>query len=199
MHLHAVVACLAMTGAGQTELLDFTATWCGPCRQMAPMVDALAAQGNPIRKVDYDQNRELVVRYNVTAIPCFVMLVDGQEVDRAVGGVSQVRLQQMLSLAQRGTSGPGAGTAPPMPGRMAGASPSAANLRRRFPGTRTIAVQPAWPASGRGYAIDVCSAGRHAATHASAQRAQHRPACDCRSHRRSGTASRGTFGRGHGA
>lgn len=133
MHLHAVVACLAMTGAGQTELLDFTATWCGPCRQMAPMVDALAAQGNPIRKVDYDQHRDLVARYNVTAIPCFVMLVDGQEVDRAVGGVSQARLQQMLSLAQRGTSGPTAGPAPPMPGRITGAAPG---------GPRTFAEDP---------------------------------------------------------
>lgn len=135
MHLHAVVACLAMTGAGQTELLDFTASWCGPCRQMAPVVDALAAQGAPIRKVDYDSQRDLVARYNVTAIPCFVMVVDGKEVDRAVGNVGQARLQQMLSLAQRGSN---AGAAP-----RSGAAPPA-RLTSAAPGrNRTFADEPA--------------------------------------------------------
>ncbi|HVU88067.1 MAG TPA: trypsin-like peptidase domain-containing protein [Pirellulales bacterium] len=135
MHLHAVVACLAMTGAGQTELLDFTASWCGPCRQMAPVVESLAAQGNPIRKVDYDSQRDLVARYNVTAIPCFVMLVDGQEVDRAVGNVGQARLQQMLSLAQRGST---AGAIPRSPAQAPARLTSAVQGR-----PRTFAEDPA--------------------------------------------------------
>ncbi len=133
--LHSVVACLAMTGAGQTELLDFTAEWCGPCRQMAPIVDSLAAQGAPIRKVNLDQERALAARYNVTAIPCFVMIVDGQEVDRVVGGATRSRLEQMLSLAKRGsTAGAVAGNMPghipALPGRpttfAGGAMPDAA-------------------------------------------------------------------------
>ncbi len=110
--LHSIVACLAMSGLGQTELLDFTAPWCGPCRQMAPVVDELAAQGHPVRKVDFDQNRDLAKQYGVTAIPCFVMLVDGKEVDRAVGGVPRERLEQMLRLGAGQTA-----AAPPAPGR----------------------------------------------------------------------------------
>ena len=140
MHLHAVVACLAMTGAGQTELLDFTASWCGPCRQMAPAVEALAAQGDPIRKVDYDSQRDLVARYNVTAIPCFVMVVDGKEVDRAVGDVGQARLQQMLSLAQRGSA---AGASPRSQSQVPARLTSAVQGRQRTFADEPAATAPA--------------------------------------------------------
>jgi len=99
LSLHSLVACFALTGVGQTELLDFTAPWCGPCQQMQPIVDGLASQGLPVRKVNYDQERALVTRYNVTAIPCFVMLVDGKEVDRVVGGTTRARLEEMLKKA----------------------------------------------------------------------------------------------------
>ncbi|HEY1600037.1 MAG TPA: thioredoxin domain-containing protein [Pirellulales bacterium] len=104
LSLHSIVACLAVSGVGQTELIDFSASWCGPCRQMQPIVDALAAQGKPVRKVDIDQDKALAARFGVTSIPCFVMLVDGQEVDRVVGGTSRARLEQMLQLASRSRS-----------------------------------------------------------------------------------------------
>jgi hypothetical protein len=102
---------------------------------MAPAVEALAAQGAPIRKVDYDSQRDLVARYNVTAIPCFVMVVDGKEVDRAVGNVGQARLQQMLSLAQRGS----AAGATPRPQSQAPARLTSAVQGRE----RTFADEPA--------------------------------------------------------
>ena len=107
LSLHCVMACFALSGVGQTELLDFSATWCGPCRQMQPIVDSLAAQGHPVRKVDIDQDRALAQRFRVTAVPCFVMLVDGQEVDRVVGGTDRTGRadvfagQQIAGLAGR--------------------------------------------------------------------------------------------------
>jgi len=108
MHAIQVLAAVtALTGGGETVLLDFSATWCGPCRAMAPVVEQLAAEGLPVRKVDIDQNRALAAKYNVQGIPCFVMLVDGQEVDRVVGGTSVSRLRQML--AQAGSSRPNEG------------------------------------------------------------------------------------------
>jgi len=127
-----------MTGAGQTELLDFTAEWCGPCRQMAPIVDALAAQGAPIRKVNLDQERALAARYNVTAIPCFVMVVDGQEVDRVVGGATRSRLEQMLSLAKRSSAANS--LASNVPGNLPAAMPG---RPATFAGGATPAAMPA--------------------------------------------------------
>jgi len=97
--LQSAVLCLSMSSVGQVgqaELLDFTAPWCGPCQQMQPIVDSLVAQGYKIRKVDFDRDRALVAQYKVSAIPCFVMVVNGQEVDRAVGGTTQARLERMF-------------------------------------------------------------------------------------------------------
>lgn len=106
MHwLHALVVSFAAVGqappspVGETVLLDFTASWCGPCRQMTPVVDQLIAAGHPVRKVDIDRDRALAARYQVGPIPCFVMVVNGREVDRHVGATSRARLEQMLAKA----------------------------------------------------------------------------------------------------
>ncbi|HWB01104.1 MAG TPA: trypsin-like peptidase domain-containing protein [Pirellulales bacterium] len=90
----------ASTAGGETVLLDFSASWCGPCRQMQPVVDQLSAAGHPVRKVDIDHEAALAAKYNVTGVPCFVMLVDGREVDRVVGATTQPRLLQMLAAAR---------------------------------------------------------------------------------------------------
>jgi len=66
-------------------LLDFGADWCGYCRQMEPVIGQLAAMGYPVRKVNADRERALADKYGVQGLPCFVMLVDGREVDRFIG------------------------------------------------------------------------------------------------------------------
>lgn len=88
-------------GAGQTELLDFSATWCGPCKQMEPIVAQLVAQGYPVRKVDIDQQRDLAAKFRVQSVPCFVLLVNGQEVQRT-GPTSAANLKQVLDAAGAG-------------------------------------------------------------------------------------------------
>jgi S1-C subfamily serine protease len=68
--------------------------------QMKPIVQSLINAGYPVRQIDVSREPELARQYNITGIPCFVMLVDGQEVDRVVGGnTSSERLQQMFSRA----------------------------------------------------------------------------------------------------
>jgi len=94
--LQAALVAFSLVGAQDTVLVDFHADWCGPCRQMAPTVDQLAAAGYPVRKVNVDQDRELAAQFRVQSIPCFVLLVDGKEVDRQVGGSSYAQLQSML-------------------------------------------------------------------------------------------------------
>ena len=93
--------------AGPTVLLDFTATWCQPCQAMAPAVDQLVAAGLPVRKVDIDREPQLAAQFRVTGVPCFVMLVNGQEVDRESGVTSPARLKQMLSRALAGAPNAG--------------------------------------------------------------------------------------------
>jgi thiol-disulfide isomerase/thioredoxin len=78
-------------------LLDFTATWCGPCQQMSSSVSKLERQGFPIRKVDIDKEPALASRFNVQSIPCFVLVSNGKEIDRVTGLTTEQQLRGMLN------------------------------------------------------------------------------------------------------
>ena len=70
-------------------LVDFWATWCGPCRMLGPVIEQLAEdyEGKDviIGKVNVDENPELAQRYGVMSIPTVLLLEDGKEIDRKVG------------------------------------------------------------------------------------------------------------------
>jgi thiol-disulfide isomerase/thioredoxin len=78
-------------------LLDFTATWCGPCQQMSSIVSKLERQHLPVRKVDVDREPALASKYNVTSIPCFVLVANGKELDRVSGITTEQQLRKMIS------------------------------------------------------------------------------------------------------
>lgn len=83
-------------------LVDFFATWCGPCQMSAPIVDKMADDYTgkaTIVKVDVDQAREPATKYGVMSIPTFVVLKDGQEVDRQVGFPGEAGLKAMVDKA----------------------------------------------------------------------------------------------------
>jgi thioredoxin 1 len=70
------------------HVIDFTAKWCGPCRQMAPVIDQLAREYDGRVKfaaIDCDDEPQIAQRYNVRSMPTFVVLRDGREVGRIVG------------------------------------------------------------------------------------------------------------------
>ena len=80
-------------------LVDFYATWCMPCKMMAPVVDKLAkeyAGRAKVAKVDVDMNIEIAMRYGVQGVPTFGIFKDGQMVHRVVGGVGYEPLKVAL-------------------------------------------------------------------------------------------------------
>ena len=80
---------------------DFNASWCHPCQQMAPVVEKLAREGLPLVKVDIDQERELASQFHIEKIPTFVVVVDGREVDRSSGMMSEADLRRMAARIPR--------------------------------------------------------------------------------------------------
>ena len=98
--LLAISSTPARARARDVVLLDFRADWCGHCREMDPVVHQLAAAGYPVRPVDFDRQHELAARFHVNAIPCFVLLVDGREVDRAVGDHGRPKSRRHVSLCR---------------------------------------------------------------------------------------------------
>ena len=87
----------AAAAAGEVVLLSFEASWCGPCRQMVPLVESVAAAGWPVRRIDVDRETDLVRRFGVTAVPCYVLVVKGRETGRIDGATTRADLERLLA------------------------------------------------------------------------------------------------------
>lgn len=84
---------------GKPAMVDFWAVWCGPCRIIAPHVEALAQEyaGKAIvAKLDVDQNRQTAIRFGIQSIPTLLFFKNGKLVDRVVGAVDKKVLQGKL-------------------------------------------------------------------------------------------------------
>lgn len=89
---------LALKGA-KVALVDFWAPWCGPCRMVAPHVEAVAEKLDDeaaFLKVNVDDNQTLAERYGVMSIPTLVIFKDGQEAARIVGAQGQEAIESAM-------------------------------------------------------------------------------------------------------
>ena len=127
LSLHAAVL-LAASISGETVLIDFSADWCGPCRQMEPTVGRLTAMGYPVRKVNIDHEKALAAQFHVQSIPCFVLVVDGREAERTVGATS---FEQLAAMFRKHGVTPGA-----QANQTRGQSPD------KMPGPAAVAAVP---------------------------------------------------------
>ena len=80
---------------GGVTVVDFWATWCGPCRMIAPILDQLAVEYNGkvrVAKLDVDSNQQTAIRFNVRSIPTLLFFKDGKLVDQVIGAVPKAAL-----------------------------------------------------------------------------------------------------------
>ncbi len=147
----------ASAGAGSKEPLltngvyFFTAEWCGPCREMRPLVERLKREGLPIVDVDVDQRRDLRDVFRIERLPAFVLLVGGKEYRDATGMRTEAELRAFLAKIPNAR----ANSATPKPGQ--GATSNAKTDSKTVPSI-AAAIVPAPTAHhdsprGRGWQI----------------------------------------------
>ena len=82
----------------QPVVLDFSATWCGPCQMLSPVVDEVAAElsGVKVGKVNIDEQPDLAAQFDVMSIPTLVVFKDGKAVNQSVGVIPKEAILKMV-------------------------------------------------------------------------------------------------------
>ena len=80
-------------------LVDFWASWCGPCRMLAPVVEDIAssyAGRLKVGKVNVDENQEITMKYGIRSIPTLILFKDGKAVEQIIGAVPKSEIERIL-------------------------------------------------------------------------------------------------------
>ena len=79
-------------------LLDFWATWCGPCRMVSPVIDEIAEERSDIKvgKINVDEQMELAAKYGVMSIPTLMVIKNGEVSNQSVGAIPKANILAML-------------------------------------------------------------------------------------------------------
>ena len=84
-------------------IVDFWATWCGPCKMFSPIIDEIAEENHPglkVGKVNVDEQPDLAGQYRVMSIPTIYIFKDGEPVNRIVGAVPKEKILEALNAAK---------------------------------------------------------------------------------------------------
>ncbi len=85
-------------GSDKTVLVDFWASWCGPCKMLSPMVEQIAEERPDVKvcKINVDDEPELAEQYGVMSIPNLIVFQNGEKVNSSVGVVPKAKILEML-------------------------------------------------------------------------------------------------------
>ena len=75
-------------------LVDFWATWCGPCKMLSPVIDKVSEEVDDVKfvSIDVDESEELAIKYGISSIPCLIVFKDGAEKARNLGVVPKSKV-----------------------------------------------------------------------------------------------------------
>ena len=81
-------------------LVDFWASWCGPCKMLSPIIDALAEETEDVKfvKVNVDEQQELAEKYRIMTIPTLLLIKDGEVVNTSVGVKSKAEVKSLITI-----------------------------------------------------------------------------------------------------
>ena len=83
-------------------LVDFWATWCGPCRMIAPVIESIAEKFDgriKVGKVNVDEEPEISLEYNIASIPTVMIFKNGEEVSKSIGYSDEAEIEQLVLQA----------------------------------------------------------------------------------------------------
>ena len=81
-------------------LIDFYATWCGPCKSLEPVIEEVAQKNEDLKvvQIDVDKNRELTNKYSIQAMPTLIVVENGDEINRSVGVIPKSRILEVCGM-----------------------------------------------------------------------------------------------------
>ena len=81
-------------------LVDFWASWCGPCKMLSPIIDALAEETEDVKfvKVNVDEQQALAEKYRIMTIPTLLLIKDGEVVNTSVGVKSKAEVKSLITV-----------------------------------------------------------------------------------------------------
>ncbi len=84
-------------------LVDFYATWCGPCKMMHPVIEEIEKQYEDLKviRIDVDQQEDLAREYKVMSIPTLFLFKDGKEVEKVIGFTPKQKLEEWIEKHQK--------------------------------------------------------------------------------------------------
>ena len=86
--------------SNEPVLVDFYATWCGPCKMMSPILEQLSEEKTDVKfaAIDVDEAERLAIKYGISSIPCMILFNNGEEADRVIGAVPKTKLMEVVSI-----------------------------------------------------------------------------------------------------